>query len=189
VKRIEKLSCRVEALSTERNRPSPRDRHSSPRNSHLSTRKHRPYNKSPTRHDAATTCCWYHRRFGTRAQNCTKPCAFRQQRNPAHPTSMVAYVCTTATGRVFITDRSSKQRFLIDTGSDHSAGSVLTTTSAQLTALPSLLTDGCPSASTWDYAGISRGGLWLPMSHPHIGADFLSHFGLLAGCRNNRLLD
>jgi hypothetical protein len=68
-------------------------------------------------------------------------------------------VCATATGRIFITDKSTKQRFLIDTGSDlcvfpassfHSAGSGSTTTSARLTALPSAHTDGCTSALTWD---------------------------------------
>jgi hypothetical protein len=80
---IEELSHRVEALSTERNRssdrrPSSMDRHCSPRNSYSGTENRRPYNKSPTRHDDVTTSCWYHRRFGARAQNCTQPCAFRQ---------------------------------------------------------------------------------------------------------------
>jgi hypothetical protein len=32
--------------------------------------------------------------------------------------SVAANVCTRATGRLFITDKSTKQRFLIDTGSD-----------------------------------------------------------------------
>jgi hypothetical protein len=27
------------------------------------------------------------------------------------------------------------------------------------------------------------------VTHPLIGVDFLSHFGLLVDCRNNRLLD
>jgi hypothetical protein len=27
------------------------------------------------------------------------------------------------------------------------------------------------------------------VTHPLIGADFLSHFGLLVGCKNNRLLE
>jgi hypothetical protein len=121
VKRIEVLPHRVEALSTERNRPSSRDRpcsprvSHSPRNSHSSSRNHRHYNKLPTRHDAATTTCWYHRRFGARAQNCTQPCAFHQQRNPAQPASAAAQVCVTTTGRIFVTDKSSKQRFLTGT--------------------------------------------------------------------------
>jgi hypothetical protein len=33
-------------------------------------------------------------------------------------TSLVADACTTTTGLIFITDRTSKHRFLIDTGSD-----------------------------------------------------------------------
>jgi hypothetical protein len=56
----------------------------------------------PSRHHAATTSCWYLRRFGARAQNCTHPCAFQQQRKPVQP---AAHVCTAATGRLFITDK------------------------------------------------------------------------------------
>jgi hypothetical protein len=33
-------------------------------------------------------------------------------------TSAARHVCATAIGRLFITDKSTKQRFLIDTGSD-----------------------------------------------------------------------
>jgi hypothetical protein len=40
-----------------------------------------------------------------------------------------------------------------------------TTTSVRLTAIPSTGMDGCLSASTWVYAGISRGGSWWPTSH------------------------
>jgi hypothetical protein len=76
------------------------------------------YNRSPSRHDSATTICWYHRHFGAQTQNCTEPCAFRQQRKPAQQTSVAAHICITATGRLFITNRYSKHRFLIDTDLD-----------------------------------------------------------------------
>jgi hypothetical protein len=206
VNRIEELSRRVEALSTERNRrssrdrrPSSTDRHCSPRNGHSSTKNRRPYNKSPTRHDAATTSCWYHLRFGARAQNCTQPCAFLQQGNPAQPASAAAHVCVTTTGRIFVTDKSSKQRFLIDTGSD-------------LCEFPHKLVPRRRECVSYDLC-VSNGTTiptygWLPLSlnlglrrdftwrfvvadvtHPLIWADFLSHFGLLVDCRNNRLLD
>jgi hypothetical protein len=67
-KRIEELSRRVEALSTERIRPSSRDHHYSLRD-------------RPSRHGTATTACWYHRRFGDQARNCSPPCTYSQQEN------------------------------------------------------------------------------------------------------------
>jgi hypothetical protein len=67
-------------------------------------------------------------------------------------------------GRLFITDKASKRRFLIDTGSD-------------LCVFPRLRWD-----FTWRF-------VVADVTQPLIGADFLSHFGLLVDCRNNRLLD
>jgi hypothetical protein len=40
------------------------------------------------------------------------------QRKLAQQTSAAAHNCTTASGRLIITDKSSKRQFLIDTGSD-----------------------------------------------------------------------
>jgi hypothetical protein len=88
LRRIEELSRRVAALSAERDRrsssgahpSSSRDPNSSRRDRPSSPRNRRPYNRSPTRHDTSTTC-WYHRRFGNWAQNCSQPCSFNQQGN------------------------------------------------------------------------------------------------------------
>jgi hypothetical protein len=94
LRRIEELSRRVAALSAEgdrslstdrrsssRDRPSSsRDPNSSRRDRPSSPRNRRPYNRSPTRHDTSTTC-WYHRRFGNSAQNCSQPCTHNQQGN------------------------------------------------------------------------------------------------------------
>jgi hypothetical protein len=72
---------------------------------------------------------------------------------------------TTSTGRTFITDQSSKRRFLIDrvrasacslASSSHNSGRAFTTTTAWLMALSSSLTADCLLASTWDYAGTTR---------------------------------
>jgi hypothetical protein len=80
--------------------------------------------------------------------------------------STAAHVCTPSNGRLFVTDRISKRRFLVDIGSDlactpagsfHDARNVSTTTFVQLTALLTTPMDGCLSASTSVYAGISRG--------------------------------
>jgi hypothetical protein len=114
-------------------------------------------------------------------------------------TSTAANICTTDTGRLFITDKTSKFRFLIDTGSD-------------LCVFPRKLIPQPRSRVNYDLCvangtTISTYG-WLPLSlnlglcreftwrfvvadvtQSLIGADFLSHFGLLVDCRNNRLLD
>jgi hypothetical protein len=55
----------------------------------------------------------------------------------------------TTTGRTFITDQSSKRRFLNDTGS-------FTMTTARLMVLSSSLTDDCLLASIWGDAGTTR---------------------------------
>jgi hypothetical protein len=77
----------------------------------------------------------------------------------AQQTSAAAHICTTATGRLFITNQSNKCRFLIVTGSDLCVfprkliPHMLITTTERLTALPSPHTDDCLLASTWGYAG------------------------------------
>jgi hypothetical protein len=78
----------------------------------------------------------------------------------------------------------------IPAGSFRNAGNGSTKTSVQLAGIPSIPTDGNLSASTWVYAGITRGSSWWPTSHISSSAwIFLSHFGLLVDFRNNRLLD
>ena len=54
---------------------------------------------------------------------------------------------------------------LTPTGSYCDSSNSSTMTSMRLTALPSPPTDGCHSASTWDYARISHGSLWWPTPH------------------------
>jgi hypothetical protein len=114
-------------------------------------------------------------------------------------TSAAANVCTTDSGRLFITDKASKRRFLIDTGSD-------------LCVFPRRLIPQHRSRVNYDCCAANGITIptygWLPLSlnlglrqdftwrfvvadvtQPLIGADFLSNFGLLVDCRNNRLLD
>jgi hypothetical protein len=137
--------------------------------------------------------------FGAPAQNCTQPCAHRQQGKLAEQASTAEIVCTTITGRLFITDKCTKHRFLIDTGSS-------------ICVFPrALISQGkdsvhyelrAPNGSTiptygWLHLsvnlGLSQDFTWrfavADVTYPLIGADFLSHFGILVDCRNNRLLD
>jgi hypothetical protein len=111
---IEDLSCQMAALSTEQDRlrTSFRDPCSSTRDPRPGSRNCRPVSRPPSRDDATATLCWYHRRFGARAQKCTPPCSYCQQRKPTQQTSPAAHVCSTTTGR------STKRQFLVDTRSD-----------------------------------------------------------------------
>jgi predicted aspartyl protease len=119
----------------------------------------------------------------------------KQQSLPA------ANVCTTTiiTVRLFITDRVSKRRFLIDTGSD-------------LCVFPRKLVSGRRERVNYDLfaangstiptygwisvslnLGLRRDFTWrfvvADVQTTIIGIDLLSHFGLLVDCRNNRLRD
>jgi hypothetical protein len=114
-------------------------------------------------------------------------------------TSAAAHVCTTTTGRLFVTDRLTKRQFLVDTGSD-------------LCVYPRRLVPRLRKRVNYDLCAANGTTVhtygWLPLSlnlslrrdftwrfviadvtHSIIGVDFPSHFGLLADCRNNRLLD
>jgi hypothetical protein len=68
------ISRQVAAISAEQDRLRISSRDPGPRN-------RRPNSRSPSRSDTAPTLCWYHRRFGARAQKCTPPCAYHQQGN------------------------------------------------------------------------------------------------------------
>ncbi len=110
-----------------------------------------------------------------------------------------AHVCFTNSGRLLVTDRTSKLQYLVDTGSD-------------LSVFPhKLLPENRPSIDYLLYAangttiptygwvsksldvGLRRDITWrfivAKVELPIIGMDFLSHFNLLVDCRNNRLLD
>jgi hypothetical protein len=76
---------------------------------HSSYRNRHSGNRSSSQNDATFTLCWYHCRYGVRAQKCTQPCSYQQKENPTQQTPMAAYVCTTTTGHLFITDWISKQ--------------------------------------------------------------------------------
>jgi hypothetical protein len=114
-------------------------------------------------------------------------------------TLRAANVCTTSSARLFVTDQTSKQRYLVDTGSD-------------LCIFPSKLLPGYRECMDYNmYAansttiptyrwtfwslnlGLRRDFTWWFMiadvQLPIIDLDLLSHYGLLVDCRNNHLLD
>ena len=108
-------------------------------------------------------------------------------------------VCTTSSGRLFVTNRISKQRYLVDIGSylcvfprkllpgrrEHMD---YTLYAANGTTIP---TYGWTSPSL--NLGLRRDFTWrfvVADVQLHItGVDLLSHYGLPVDCRNTRLLD
>ena len=141
--------------------------------------------------------CWYHAKFGDRAQKCKPPCSKAGQT----PAKLVA---TGTTGLLpsqlfFITDNNSACRFLIDTG-------------AEVSVLPPTRTDrkhpqeGCNllavnGSSIITYGkrsltlnlGLRRAFRWIfivaNVQEPILGADFLRHFSLLVDIKRSRLID
>ena len=102
---------------------------------------------------------------------------------------MAANVCTTSSGRLFITDRVSKQRYLVDTGSDlcvfprkllpgRRERTDYNLYAANGTTIP---TYGWTSRSL--NLGLRRDFTWrfviADVQLPIIGVDLLSHYGFL----------
>jgi hypothetical protein len=102
-------------------------------------------------------------------------------------TSAAARVCSSDSGRLFITDKVSKRRFLIDTGSDlcvfprkllpqrrsrvdYDLCAANGTTNSTYGCLKLRLNFGLRRDITWRF-------VVADVSQPLIGADFLSHFG------------
>lgn len=103
-----------------------------------------------------------------------------------------------ATSRLFITDKRSKLKFLIDTGSDLCVLPRAHFPESKPTEYRLTAANGTP-ISTYGTVklnldlGLRRDYIWnfvvANVAKPIIGADFIAHYGLLVDCKNNRLLD
>jgi hypothetical protein len=110
-----------------------------------------------------------------------------------------AKVCTTSSGRLFISDLITKQRYLVDMGSDlcvfprkllpgHRERTDYILYAANGTTIPTY---------GWTSRGLNlelrRDFTWrfvlADVELPIIGVDLLSYYGILVDCGNNRLLD
>ncbi|XP_045445755.1 uncharacterized protein LOC123653815 [Melitaea cinxia] len=106
---------------------------------------------------------------------------------------------SSATGRLFLTDRVSKVQFLIDTGSDLSVypWSLLRYRRAKTNY--NLCAANGSIIATYGFVhfnldfGLRRLFSWrfviADVTKPIIGVDFLNFYGLIVDCRNKRLLD
>lgn len=107
--------------------------------------------------------------------------------------------CSPTTGRLFITDRTTKVQYLVDTGSDlcvfpRSATKMpCTKTRYELTAANGTVIHTYGPLQLHLDLGLRRTFSWqfiiADVSKPIIGVDFLSFYNLLVDCRNQRLID
>jgi hypothetical protein len=124
---------------------------------------------------------------------------FPQPGKHQHRTLTAANVCTTSSGRLLVTDRRSKQRYLIDTGSDLCVFPRKLLPGRRKRTDYSLYAANGTTISTYGWTsqslnlGLRREFTWrfvvADVQLPIIGVDLLSHYCLLVNCRNNRLLD
>ncbi|GFT24728.1 transposon Tf2-9 polyprotein [Trichonephila clavipes] len=137
--------------------------------------------------------CYYHRRYKEQARKCVSPCAFVQK---------TSKLCHSWNGRaletyqpLFLLDRKSGQKFLIDSGSE-------------ICVIPPSPTMNKSPQSNFLFAanntkilaygmvrkelnlGLRRPFIWTfiiaDVSSPIIGADFLKHFNLLIDLKKKR---
>ena len=112
---------------------------------------------------------------------------------------MEANVCTTSSGRLFVMDRNTKQRYLVDTGSDLCVFPTRLLPKSRERTDYTLYAANVTTISTYGWGSRSmnlelrRDFTWrfviADMEIPIIGVNLVSHYGLLVDCRNNRLLD
>ena len=120
-------------------------------------------------------------------------------RKTAATALMAADAFSAPSGRLFISDRVRKLRFLIDTGSDVCVvPRRLAPVRRERISYDLFVANGTPIATYgWHTLtlniGLRRDFTWrfvvVDVQLPIIGADFHANFSLLVDCRNNRLLD
>ncbi|GFS77053.1 transposon Tf2-8 polyprotein [Trichonephila clavipes] len=107
VRQIQELSLQVAELTRERN---------SSRHQRYSSDRRRSHSRSRSV-NRGSGICYYHRRYKEQARKCVSPCAFVQKKRVS---SVIAGMAEPSqhTSRLFLLDRKSGQKFLIDSGSE-----------------------------------------------------------------------
>ncbi|GFS65859.1 transposon Tf2-6 polyprotein [Trichonephila clavipes] len=107
-RQIQELSLQVAELTRERN---------SSRHQRYSSDRRRSHSRSRSV-NRGSGICYYHRRCKEQARKCVSPCAFVQKRRVS---SVIAEMAEPSkhTSRLFLLDRKSGQKFLIDSGREN----------------------------------------------------------------------
>ena len=100
-----------------------------PLSSHINNRPHRSHDRQPNdpNHRLSNNGhCWYHVKFDAAARKCVEPCTFFASQKQCHTIdAATSSGASTQTRLFYITDQTTKRRFLIDAGAEVSVISPL----------------------------------------------------------------
>ncbi|GFX14716.1 transposon Tf2-8 polyprotein [Trichonephila clavipes] len=185
---IQELSLQVAELTRERN---------SSRHQRYSSDRRRSHSRSRSV-NRGSGICYYHRRYKEQARKCVSPCAFVQKKRVS---SVIAGMAEPSkhTSRLFLLDRKSGQKFLIDSGSEICVIPPSPTMNKSPQSNFSLFAANNTKIPAYGMVrkelnlGLRRPFIWTfiiaDVSSPIIGADFLKHFNLLIDLKKKRLVD
>ncbi|GFX63056.1 retrovirus-related Pol polyprotein from transposon opus [Trichonephila clavipes] len=187
-RQIQELSLQVAELTRERN---------SSRHQRYSSDRRRSHSRSRSV-NRGSGICYYHRRYKEQARKCVSPCAFVQKKRVS---SVIAGMAEPSkhTSRLFLLDRKSGQKFLIDSGSEICVIPPSPTMNKSPQSNFSLFAANNTKIPAYGMVrkelnlGLRRPFIWTfiiaDVSSPIIGADFLKHFNLLIDLKKKRLVD
>ncbi|GFW65381.1 transposon Tf2-8 polyprotein [Trichonephila clavipes] len=187
-RQLQELSLQVAELTRERN---------SSRHQRYSSDRRRSHSRSRSV-NRGSGICYYHRRYKEQARKCVSPCAFVQK---TRVSSVIAGMAEPSkhTSRLFLLDRKSGQKFLIDSGSEIFVIPPFPTMNKSPQSNFSLFAANNTKIPAYGMVrkelnlGLRRPFIWTfiiaDVSSPIIGADFLKHFNLLIDLKKKRLVD
>ncbi|GFW89804.1 transposon Ty3-G Gag-Pol polyprotein [Trichonephila clavipes] len=184
-RQIQELSLQVAELTRERN---------SSRHQRYSSDRRRSHSRSRSV-NRGSGICYYHRRYKEQARKCVSPCAFVQKKRVS---SVIAGMAEPSkhTSRLFLLDRKSGQKFLIDSGSEICVIPPSPTMNKSPQSNFSLFAANNTKIPAYGMVrkelnlGLRRPFIWTfiiaDVSSPIIGADFLKHFNLLIDLKKKK---
>ncbi|KAL1487842.1 hypothetical protein ABEB36_015492 [Hypothenemus hampei] len=186
---ISALSDRLQNLERTRGRSNSRNRDRSRNFRRSASRTKKQYDK-----------CWYHYKFGALAKKCIQPCNFHTENAPRQPSvsSIMTINGVRRSRRVFVKDPTTRISFLVDTGAEVSVLPRRFTNVWKPATFKLYAANGTP-ISTYGVKslsislGLRRIFTWeflvAEVTHPILGADFLSIQDLWVDLKNKRLVD
>ncbi|GFV54690.1 transposon Ty3-I Gag-Pol polyprotein [Trichonephila clavipes] len=186
-RQIQELSLHVAELTRERN---------SSRHQRYSSDRRRSHSRSRSV-NRGSGICYYHRRYKEQARKCVSPCAFVHQKKTSKLCHSWNGRASKHTSRLFLLDRKSGQKFLIDSGSEICVIPPSPTMNKSPQSNFSLFAANNTKIPAYGMVrkelnlGLRRPFIWTfiiaDVSSPIIGADFLKHFNLLIDLKKKRL--
>ncbi|GFW74162.1 retrovirus-related Pol polyprotein from transposon 297 [Trichonephila clavipes] len=186
-RQIQELSLQVAELTRERN---------SSRHQRYSSDRRRSHSRSRSV-NRGSGICYYHRRYKEQARKCVSPCGFVKIKRVS---SVIAGMAEPSkhTSRLFLLDRKSGQKFLIDSGSEICVIPPSPTMNKSPQSNFSLFAANNTKIPAYGMVrkelnlGLRRPFIWTfiiaDVSSPIIGADFLKHFNLLIDLKKKGII-